>query len=252
MTDAKRVVITGATGGLGSAMVRLYTELGSDVAALVHTKRLDADSASGNVREYVCDIADKEQVDATFDLVHADLGGIDALIHTVGIESKVAAADIGPADIAEIFSVNFNGTVFCNQAAYRAMRSGNGGSIVNFHSMAAIKGFPMVAHYAASKSAVGGWTRTIAIEWGADNVRANAVAPIMLSPTMEGYLSSLTDEGRQAFYEASRKDINLKEGQFGDPYSDIAPVVQFLAGDGSRYMTGQTISVDGGWAKLGS
>ena len=250
--DRRRVVITGATGGLGSALVRLYTELGSDVAALVHTKRLDPDLAAENVREYVCDIADQEQVNATFEAVQADLGGIDALIHTVGVETKVAAADVGPDDIAKIFSVNFNGTVYCNQAAHRVMQSGDGGSIVNFHSMAGIKGFPMVAHYAASKSAVGGWTRTIAIEWGADNVRANAVAPIMLSPTMEGYLSSLSDEARQAFYEATRKDINLKEGQFGDPYSDIAPLVRFLAGDGSRYMTGQTISVDGGWVKLGS
>jgi 3-oxoacyl-[acyl-carrier protein] reductase len=253
MANAKRVVVTGAAGGAGSAAVELFAQDGASVAAVLHSAPLaDAVKAAGDVREYTCDVADRDAVHATFDRVAGDLGGIDALIHTAAIESYVPAADITAEELTPVLAVNVGGTIYTNQAAHRHMKAGGGGSIVNFHSLSAIRGFGMLGHYAASKGAVGSWTRAAAVEWGADNVRVNAIAPVMLTSMSKNYRSTLSPEELEAFMESMRQVIHLKDGEYGDPKEDIGPVLRFLAGDDSRYMTGQTISVDGGWVKLGS
>lgn len=253
MSQAMRVVITGAAGGAGSAAVEYFAGEGADVAAVVHRKPLDRSVAtSGAVREYVCDVSDQAAVNTTFDRIAADLGGIDALIHTAAIEAYVAAADITPDQLQSVLGVNVGGTVYTNQAAHRHMAADGGGSIVNFHSLSAIRGFPQVGHYAASKGAVGAWTRAAAVEWGPDGVRVNAIAPVMLTTMAKSYRETLSPDELEAFMASMRQVIHLNDGEYGDPKDDIAPVLQFLASDASRYVTGQTIAVDGGWVKLGS
>jgi 3-oxoacyl-[acyl-carrier protein] reductase len=253
MAHARNVVITGAAGGAGSGAVELFAADGAAVAAVVHNSRLDdATRQSGNVTEYVCDVADADAVRATFDEIAANLGSIDALIHTAAIEGYVPAAEITPEQLQAVLATNVAGTVYTNQAAHRHMRTSGGGSIVNFHSLAAIRGFGMLAHYAASKGAVGAWTRAAAVEWGSDNVRVNAIAPVMLTAMAKSYRETMTPEQLEAFMESMRQVIHLKDGEYGDPKQDIAPVLRFLASDDARYVTGQTIAVDGGWVKLGS
>jgi NAD(P)-dependent dehydrogenase (short-subunit alcohol dehydrogenase family) len=253
MGHATRVVVTGAAGGAGSAAVEVFAEDGADVAAIVHSARLDDRvSAAANVTEYVCDVSDRDAVHATFDRIATDLGGIDALVHTAAIESYAPASDIESDQLARMLMVNVGGTVFTNQAAHRHMRAGGGGSIINFHSLTAIRGFGLLAHYAASKGAVGAWTRVAAVEWGADNVRVNAIAPVMLTSMSKNYRATLSPEELEGFMESMRQVIHLKDGEYGDPKQDIAPVLRFLASDDARYITGQTIAVDGGWVKLGS
>jgi NAD(P)-dependent dehydrogenase (short-subunit alcohol dehydrogenase family) len=247
------VVVTGAAGGTGRAAVELFAEDGAAVAAVVHHTRLpESVLTTGNVTEYVCDVASCPSVRETFDRIAADFGGIDALVHTAAIENYVDAVDISVEQLEQMLRVNVGGTIYANQAAYRHMKASGGGSIINFHSLTGIRGFPRLGHYAASKGAVGAWTRVAAMEWGPANVRVNAVAPITLTAMAQNYRASLTDEELTAFLEGMRQVIALKGGEFGDPKRDIAPVLRFLAGDDARYVTGQTISVDGGWVKLGS
>jgi NAD(P)-dependent dehydrogenase (short-subunit alcohol dehydrogenase family) len=253
MSKVDRVVITGAAGGAGSAAVEHFAERGAAVAAIVHNARLSGPALdTGNVTEYVLDIADRDAVNATFDKIAADLDGVDALIHTAAVEGYVPAADITSEELDPVMRVNVGGTIFTNQAAHRHMAAGGGGSIVNFHSLSAIRGFGMLGHYAASKGAVGAWTRAAAVEWGKENVRVNAIAPVMLTSMAKNYRSTLTPEQLEAFMESMRQVIHLNDGEYGDPKQDIAPVLDFLVGPNSRYITGQTISVDGGWVKLGS
>jgi 3-oxoacyl-[acyl-carrier protein] reductase len=164
----------------------------------------------------------------------------------------VPAIDITPEQLTRMMAVNIGGTVYTNQAAYRHMKLQGGGSIVNFQSLTGIRGFGMVGHYAASKGAVGAWTRAAAFEWGAANVRVNAIAPIMLTSMAKNYRATLSSDELAVFMDSMRQVIHLKDGEYGDPKDDIAPVLSFLVGPESRYMTGQTISVDGGWVKLGS
>jgi 3-oxoacyl-[acyl-carrier protein] reductase len=245
--------VTGAAGGAGSAAVEVFARGGASVAAVVHERPLpsELDGLDG-VRTFTCDIADRDDVIDTFARIAADLGGIDALIHTAAVEELVAAADIDATRLERMLGVNVGGTIFTNQAAHAHMRAGGGGSIVNFHSIAGIRGFPMLGHYAASKAAVAGWTRVAAIEWGADNVRVNAIAPVMLTPMAKNYRSTLGPDELDAFLESMRQVIHVNAGEYGDPREHIAPVLRFLTSDDARYITGQTISVDGGWVKLGS
>jgi NAD(P)-dependent dehydrogenase (short-subunit alcohol dehydrogenase family) len=253
MSNGQCVVITGAAGGAGTAAVEFFAEAGANVAAIVHSTRLEQRTLmAGQVTEFVCDISDRAAVNATFDDAAAALGGIDALIHTAAIEGYVAADAITAEELEPVMRVNIGGTIYTNQAAYRHMKLRGGGSIVNFHSLAAIRGFGMLGHYAASKGAVGAWTRAAAVEWGADNVRVNAIAPVMLTSMAKSYRATMSSEELAQFMESMRQLIHLKDGEYGDPKADIAPVLRFLVSPDARYITGQTLSVDGGWVKLGS
>jgi len=253
MANPRSVVVTGAAGGAGSAAVELFAADGWSVAAVVHEARLtSATLAHGAITEHVCDVADRDAVRATFDAIADDHGSLDALIHTAAVESYVAAADVTPEDLEPMLRTNLGGTIYANQAAYRHMKRQGGGSIVNFHSLSAIRGFAMLGHYAASKGGVGAWTRVAAAEWGRDQVRVNAIAPVMLTAMAKSYRATLTEKALAKFMQSMRQVIHLKDGEYGDPKTDIAPVLRFLASDDSRYVTGQTISVDGGWVKLAS
>ena len=253
MGQATRVVVTGAAGGAGSAAVEVFAGHGASVAAVVHEAPLpESLKRMDNVVEFSCDVADRVAVHEAFDLIAGELGGIDALIHTAAVNEFAPATEIDAERLERMMRVNLGGTIFTNQAAYAHMRRGGGGSIINFQSIAASRGYGGLGHYAASKAAVGGWTRVAAIEWGADNVRVNAIAPIMLTPIAINYRSTLSPEELEAQKQSMRQVVHLNGGEYGDPKEHIAPVLRFLAGDDAKFITGQTIPVDGGWVKLAS
>jgi NAD(P)-dependent dehydrogenase (short-subunit alcohol dehydrogenase family) len=147
------------------------------------------------------------------------------------------------ADVA-VFDVNVKGTVYTNQSAFGLMRA-VGGTIINFTSGAALKPYPRGAHYSAAKAAVAAWTRTVAHEWGRYGIRVNSVAPAMRTPMYEAHLARLSATELEALRARHRQRVALG-GQLGDPDTDLAPVMVFLAGPGSRFITGQIIAVNGG------
>ena len=134
--------------------------------------------------------------------------------------------------------------MIANQAAFPYLKD-RGGRIINFASAAGAVGLRGCAHYSASKGAVLAWTRTIAQEWGHYGISANAIAPGMWTPMYDATRAGMTPEQLEAHDRGMTMMIPLG-GRLGDADSDMAPVLVFLASDASRFITGQTLAVDGG------
>ncbi|OLT18643.1 short-chain dehydrogenase [Pseudonocardia sp. CNS-139] len=247
----RRIVVTGGASGMGATLVGGYVRAGATVASLdlnpvageevvKAAQPADRDAA----RFTTCDVTDRSSVDHAFDAATGWLGGLDVLVHAAGINHAAKAEDVTTEDWDRVMAVNATGTLHTNQAAFRALRAG-GGAIVNFASGAAVRGYLDHGHYAASKGAVLSWTRTVAAEWGRHGITVNALCPGIRTPMYERTRAGLTPE------ELARHDAWLAEnivvgGRLGDPELDFLPYLVFLASPGARYITGQTLSVDGG------
>jgi NAD(P)-dependent dehydrogenase (short-subunit alcohol dehydrogenase family) len=246
-----KIVVTGAAQGIGASTLRAYIAAGADVVALDvnaadgAAEAVKADAAGpGTAWFFPCDVSSRSSVEEAFGAVADKFGGsLDVLAHVAGLERSAAAEDITDAEWDAIFGVNMKGTVYTNQSAFRLMRAG--GAIINFTSGAALKPYPNGAHYSAAKAAVAAWTRTIAHEWGRYRIRVNSVAPAMQTPMYRAHLARLNPEELKALRARHRREIALG-GQLGDPDTDLAPVMVFLASPGSRFITGQIIAVGGG------
>ncbi len=255
----KRIVVTGGASGIGASTVRAYVREGAQVISLdmadnagerVAKEANEQAPGDGRATYYHCDIADPDEVFATFDKAVAKLGGLDVLAHIAGIDRSSPAEDWTLDDMNRMWGVNINGTLLCNQAACRQFRQEGRGAIINFASDVALAGMPNGAIYAASKGAVLSWTRTIAMEWASKyNVRCNCVNPTMKTPMYEEYKASLGPEQLEAFLASEKQRVPLG-GEMGDADRDMAPVMVFLASDASHFINGQILPVNGGRVML--
>jgi NAD(P)-dependent dehydrogenase (short-subunit alcohol dehydrogenase family) len=191
-----------------------------------------------------CNVAVRAGVDGVFSEVVVQMGRLDVLANIAGVEGHAAPATVSDDEWDRVFDVNVKGTLYTNQAAHRAMRA-RGGRIINVGSDAALGANPNGAHYSASKGAVMSWTRSVAAEWGRDGITVNTLVPAMWTSMYERFREALSDEDR-AMHDAGMAAAIPLGGKLGDPERDLAPVMVFLAGDGSRFITGQLISVNGG------
>jgi NAD(P)-dependent dehydrogenase (short-subunit alcohol dehydrogenase family) len=248
--DKKKIIVTGAAQGIGEATLRAYVAAGAQVAAMdVNTEMGEAAAKQANAQGpgsaffVKCDVANRAEVDAAFDEAAAEMGGLDVLAHVAGVHRHAPTHDVPDDTLAWLFDVNVNGTIYTNGAAYRHMPEG--GSIINFGSESGLTAEINNAVYGASKAAVHAWTRSVAREWGARGIRLNAVLPYIVTPMYARFREALSEEDLAAHDKATAEQIPLG-GKFGDADRDLSPVLVFLAGDGSRFMTGQLIPVDGG------
>jgi NAD(P)-dependent dehydrogenase (short-subunit alcohol dehydrogenase family) len=243
----KRIIVVGGASGMGAASVRAYAREGAAVALLDVDReageRLAHDTADATFVH--CDVSRKDVVDASFVAAVGELGGLDVLAVAAGVWGGGPAAALAPDEFARILGVNLYGTIFANQAAFEPMRRSGGGSIINFASSAGLDGNAGAGAYSASKGGVLAWTRVIATEWGRHGIRANAVAPAIVTPMYERSKASLREDERAARDADLARRILLGD-TLGDADRDFAPVMVFLASDAARFMTGQTIAVDGG------
>ena len=171
------------------------------------------------------------------------LDGIDVLIHAAGIGPHCPAEKIEYDAFVSVMNTNMTGTFLTNEAVFPYMKE-KGGHIINFTSASAFIISPGQAHYAASKGAVNSWSRTIAKEWMPYNIRVNLIAPCIKTPMYMQMRAMMTPE-QLAAHDASLKGLCLG-GQMGDMEQDFVPVMAFMASDSSKFITGQTISIDGG------
>lgn len=238
---------------MGATLVTGYALAGAKVVSLdldENTGKAVADEArqavgGADVVQFVsCDVSSRESTDAAFAAAVEYLGGLDVLVHAAGINHAEKAEDITTEVWDRLMAVNATGTLHTNQAAFRSLRD-HGGAIVNFASGAAVRGYLDHGHYSASKGAVLSWTRTIAAEWGKYGITANALCPGIRTPMYERTRAGLTPEQLQKHDEWLGEHVVIS-GALGDPLLDFLPYLTFLASPGARYITGQTLSLDGG------
>lgn len=243
----KRIVVTGGSRGIGAEMVLALTNAGARVASLDVLDDLGktlVETTGGKASYHHCDISNRAEVDEAFDAAAGIMGGIDGLVNAAGIERHKAPQDITDADWEAMMAVNVTGTFLTNQAAFRHMQ-GHGGRILNFGSDAGLIAYSSAPHYSASKGAVMSWTRSVAAVWGRYGITVNSIVPAIWTPMYDEHRAHFTPEELVAHDAAMAKAIAI-DGKLGDPRRDLAPVILFMLDEGSRYITGQIISVNGG------
>ena len=248
----KRIIVTGSARGMGAATLRAYTRAGAVVVGMdvsvddgVAIAEAASDEGPGSATFMEVDVASRSSVESVFAEAAEGLGGLDALAHPAAIQRSSDASDVSVEDWDQMFAVNVRGTMLTNQVARRFMVEAGGGSIINFGSISGQRPEPSAAAYSAAKGAVHAWTRTAAGTWGADNIRVNAILPAMATPMYTEAMARASEEELTASFWRNRQSIAMG-GQYGDPDTDLGPVMVFLASDASRFITGQLIPVDGG------
>jgi NAD(P)-dependent dehydrogenase (short-subunit alcohol dehydrogenase family) len=241
------VVITGATRGIGLGLARHIGGLG---ARIVVTGRKDARVAAAAAGfdelgiEHLAravDVTDREAMVALAAEAFDRWGRIDGLVaNAQSFRPVMPLTDVTAADMDVLFDTGPKGTLWSMQAVVPRMRDQGWGRIVTMGTSMGLTGAAGYGPYAASNEAIRSLTRTAANEWGRNGITVNCVLPASAAHRMEPDSSP----ERAAAFAAMYDDHPI--GRDGDPEADIAPVVAFLLSDGSRYVTGQTIGVDGG------
>ncbi|MET0370652.1 MAG: SDR family oxidoreductase [Sphingobium sp.] len=247
--DGLKLVICGAAGGIGSAAVRGFADDGAKIVAF-YKSTPPAEHLRDCALWVQCDLTDKAAVDAAFRDAQQHLGGLDAVIQAAGTWRGGRPESVNGDEIDFLLSVNLKTTIYTNQAAHECMK-GAGGRIINFGSIDGISGNPSSALYAATRGAVHSWTRSAAKAWGKDGINVNTVSPAMHTDLVETLFNQFDDAGKAAFIATLAQRIPMG-GKLGEPAQDLVPVLKFLAGPGSRYVTGQLIPVDGGMIMVGA
>jgi 3-oxoacyl-[acyl-carrier protein] reductase len=245
--NGKQILVTGGATGIGAAAVGVLSAAGARVAATFHHTPPPEGS---NVTWLQCDATEQDSVDEAFRGAVDDLGGLDVLVHAAGLWHPGVPGQIGVDDVRHVMDTNFTSTVLTNQAAAAAM-SQTGGRIINFGSSEGVMGSPMSAIYAASKSAVASWTRSAAKTWAGQGITVNALAPAVETPGAQRLRDFLGPDLLPLIEQQIAASIPLG-GKLGDPTTDVGPVLVFMAGEGSRFITGQLLAVDGGLMMLGA
>jgi NAD(P)-dependent dehydrogenase (short-subunit alcohol dehydrogenase family) len=242
--DGRVALVTGASTGIGVEIARTFAAVGAKVVLVARRESLLADAVDsiravgGEALAIPADITDPEACDRAASSAIEHFGRLDVLVNNAGIGTAVPALKEEPAAFRRVVDINLNGTYYMSQACARKMAPGS--SIVNVSSALALTtaGLPQAA-YAASKAAVLGLTRDLAQQWsGRKGIRVNAVAPGFVSTEMTSSFPAGYMESQVARFPISRP---------GDTH-EIATAVLFLASNASSYVTGTTLSVDGGMA----
>jgi 3-oxoacyl-[acyl-carrier protein] reductase len=245
----RRILVTGGATGIGAAAVAVLTAAGADVAATYHqTPPPDGVAATWTQ----CDVRDADAVSAMVHQTAEQLGGLDVLVNAAGLWQAGIPGYIGADEISFLLDTNVKATILTNQAAYAVMKDQDpkGGRIINFGSSEAVMGSPISAVYAATKGAVQAWTRSAAKAWAADHVTVNALAPAVQTPGADRLRDFLGPEAA-ALIDQQMKMLIPLGGALGDPARDVGPILVFLAGLGSGFITGQLLAVDGGLMMVG-
>jgi NAD(P)-dependent dehydrogenase (short-subunit alcohol dehydrogenase family) len=244
----KVAIVTGARRGIGAAEARALAAAGSTVVICDHvyeellTVKAGIEDAGGTCMAVKCDVSDKAQVVHVVDETTSTYGRVDVLINNAqGAMEPTPWADISDDMVITSLMTGPVASYWFMQACFPHMKTQGRGRIINTASAAARGGIANLGHYAMAKGAIASLTYAAATDWGEFGITANVIFPGIESESLTQYLSDKPE--LRAHYEAG---IPLK--RFGNPSTDLAPVVVFIASDASQYLTGHPFFIDGGVA----
>lgn len=245
----RRILVTGGATGIGAAAVGVLTQAGADVVA-THHRTPPPDGLGSHWLQ--CDVRDADAVSTMVQQAADHLGGLDVLVNAAGLWQAGIPGYVGVDEISFLLDTNVKATILTNQAAYAVMKAQEpkGGRMINFGSSEAVMGSPISAVYAATKGAVQAWTRSAAKAWAAENITVNALAPAVQTAGADRLREFLGPEAAALIDQQMQMTIPLG-GTLGDPARDLGPMLVFLAGPGSGFITGQLLAVDGGLMMVG-
>jgi NAD(P)-dependent dehydrogenase (short-subunit alcohol dehydrogenase family) len=238
--EGKTALVTGGTRGIGLAIVRALRGQGARVVAITRSK----DQIDSFHREFaedplvsaeLADVRDRKSLEA----IRGRMNDLDILVPNAGVNTRVKALDLPEEPLRDMLDTNLYGVFVTCQVFVPMLVAKGGGRVVITSSVSAIHGMDLRAAYTATKAGLSGLVRALAIEWGPLGVTVNAVGPgVIETPLTKAYMEEHPER-----VEATVANTPLR--RVGQP-EDVADVVLFLASDAARFMTGQTVFVDGG------
>jgi 3-oxoacyl-[acyl-carrier protein] reductase len=241
--SGRAAVVTGASRGIGAAIARALDAAGARVALVARTTEALEEVAAGLGHDPVVitgDLADPGSPAAIARASLDALGHVDVLVNNAAAAAREPATAIAADVVDTMLAVNVRNLLLLTSALLPSMTERGTGSIVNLSSVSGVTGTPRRAAYAATKGAVDAMTRSLAMELGPQGIRVNSVAPGVIDTDLWA-----RNKAVPGVVEATESQIPLR--RWGTP-DDVADVVVFLASDAARYVTAQTIGVDGGMA----
>jgi len=244
--NGMNAVVVGGSSGIGATIAEGFAREGARVAIIGRRpEKIDATLASlqqatKSAIGKAADMRGKRACAEAIDEVVSKLGPLDILVNSQGITIVKPSAELSEAEYLDVIDTDLNSVFFCCQAAYPHMKR-NGGAIISIASIAGHRGWPLAAHYAASKHGVLGLTRTLATEWASDKIRVNSISPGYFHTELT---STLAPE--RVALATSRTPM----ARFGE-LSELVGTAVYLASKDASYVTGTDIAVDGGFLAKG-
>ncbi len=247
--NGKVAVVVGGTSGIGRAIALGFAEAGADV---VPTSRRaeQVETTAGEIEELGrrslrvrSDVANRGSLEHVLSETLGAFGKVDILVNSAGTTKRAPTLDFSEDDWSNIIDTNLTGTLRACQVFGRHMLERGVGAIINIASLSTFVALNEVAAYSASKAAVGSLTKSLAIEWSSRGVRVNAIAPGVFRTALNQKLLDETERGREFLVRTPMK-------RFGN-VDELAGAAIFLASDAASFVTGEIITVDGGFLASG-
>ena len=241
-TNSKVAIVTGGGSGLGFAIAKKFTQNGIQtiIVGRDETKLNNAKTELGeNAFAMPCDLSNLAVIPALVASIIEQFGQVDILVNNAGINMKKEFAEVSDEEFQNVLTTNVTAVFSMSREVVKHMLIKGSGNIINISSMAAQYGLPKVIAYSASKTAIDGMTRAMAVELSPKGIRVNAIAP--------GFIySAMTEKALNSDPERKAKVFGRTPmGYMGEP-EDIGEAAYFLASDAARYITGVVLPVDGG------
>ena len=243
--EGKRVFVTGGGSGIGYGVAKKFALEGANIFLFdVNVDALKVAQAElsniSKTMSFAGSVTDETQVTAAVELMVEAFGGVDCVVNAAGVVKVDPALDHPIEDFRRVMDINVTGTWIPTQICARFMAENGGGAVINIGSVYGLGGAPQRTSYCASKAAIVGLTQSLAVEWGALNIRVNAVAP---TGTRTPMIQDLIDKG---IYKLEAVCKRTPLGRLAE-VEEVAAACSFLASDAASMITGVHLPVDGGW-----